>query len=265
MLFRLAARLSDADPELPFREAPFPEALIPGDVVRFADVVRLADVERWADVEPLAVVVRRFWLAPPLRAVDRFVVFVVGSESEVVVFRRVAGLDLLVVAIGFPHPEALFHLPASATPGEPVSNRRPRGSDEGHHGRAGRRRQGEGRWRRRPSTRCGAPGSRRRCSETRARSSSATSCRRSPWRAGRDPDQLGPDERPAAGERTGQAVRKGGGPALAAGATLAGFAGSPTGVGRATSWGPSAASLEAQKRSPIEVVLQGLTSRGSHS
>jgi hypothetical protein len=105
MLFRLPVRLSDAEPELPFRDAPFcdaplREALVPGDVVRFADVVRLADVERLAEF------VRRFWLAPPLRAVDRFVVFVLGSESEVVVFRRVAGLDFLVVAIGIPHPEA---------------------------------------------------------------------------------------------------------------------------------------------------------------
>jgi len=117
MLFRLPARLSDGEPEFPFREAPLREALVPAGAVRFADVVRLADVERLAEV------VRRFWLAPPLRAVDRFVVVVLGSELEVVVLRRVAGLDFLVVAIGFPHPESLFHLPASATPGRAVSNR----------------------------------------------------------------------------------------------------------------------------------------------
>jgi len=92
-------RLPDAEPELPFRDAPFCDAPLREGLVP-ADVVRLADVERLAEV------VRRFWLAPPLRAVDRFVVFVLGSESEVVVFRRVAGLDFLVVAIGFPHPEA---------------------------------------------------------------------------------------------------------------------------------------------------------------
>jgi len=97
MLFRLPARPSDAEPELPFwREAPFREALVPADVARFADVVRLVDAERLADV------VRRFWLAPPLRALDRFVVVVLGSELEVVVLGRVAGLDLLVVAIGCP-------------------------------------------------------------------------------------------------------------------------------------------------------------------
>ena len=64
---------------------------------------------RWTDADTVVQimeVVRRFWLAPPLRAVDRFVVFVLGSESEVVDFRRVAGVDFLVVAIGFPHPEA---------------------------------------------------------------------------------------------------------------------------------------------------------------
>jgi hypothetical protein len=103
----------------------------------------------------------------------------------------------------------------------------------------------------------------------------------------------------AAGERTGQAVRKGGGPALAAGATLAGVAagfalGARKGSGlgglrpltrrggardvlRAARGVETAAcqagelakelrllrraSLEAQKRSPIEVVLQALTRR----
>ena len=103
----------------------------------------------------------------------------------------------------------------------------------------------------------------------------------------------------AAGERTGHAVRKGGGPALAAGATLAGVAagfalGARKGSGlgglrpltrrggardvlRAARGVETAAcqagelakelrllrraSLEAQKRSPIEVVLQALTRR----
>jgi len=107
------------------------------------------------------------------------------------------------------------------------------------------------------------------------------------------------DQVQAAGERTGQAVRKGGGPALAAGATLAGVAagfalGARTGSGlgglrpltrrggardvlRAARGVETAAcqagelakelrllrraSLEAQKRSPIEVVLQALTRR----
>jgi hypothetical protein len=130
MLLRLVARPSDAEPELPFwrdapfrdapfgRDAPFRAALARDGVVCFGDVVRLADVERLADV------VRRFWVVPPLRAVDRFAVFVAGSEPEVVVFRRVAELDFLVVAIGFSHPEALFHLPGSATQAPAVSNRR---------------------------------------------------------------------------------------------------------------------------------------------
>jgi len=108
MLLRLVARPSDAEPELPFcrdapfrdapfgRDAPFRAALARDGVVCFGDVVRLADVERLADG------VRRFWVVPPLRAVDRFVVFVAGSEPEVVVFRRVAELDFLVVAIGSP-------------------------------------------------------------------------------------------------------------------------------------------------------------------
>jgi len=107
------------------------------------------------------------------------------------------------------------------------------------------------------------------------------------------------DQVQAAGERTGQAVRKGGGPALAAGATLAGVAagfalGARKGSGlgglrpltrrggardvlRAARGVETAAcqagelakelrllrraSLEAQKRSPIEVVLQALTRR----
>ena len=92
---RLPARPLEAEPEPPFwRDAPFEDAplrvpLARGDVVRLAAVVRLADV------------VRRFLLAAPLRAVDRFVVFVLGSEPDVVVLRRVAGLDFLVVAIGF--------------------------------------------------------------------------------------------------------------------------------------------------------------------
>ena len=103
----------------------------------------------------------------------------------------------------------------------------------------------------------------------------------------------------AAGERTGQAVRKAGVPALAAGATLAGVAagfavgarkgnglgglrplthrGGARDVLRAARGVETAAcqvgdlarelrllrheALEAQKRSPIEVVLQGLTRR----
>jgi hypothetical protein len=103
----------------------------------------------------------------------------------------------------------------------------------------------------------------------------------------------------AAGERTGRAVRKAGVPALAAGATLAGVAaGFALGARKGSRLGglrPLAhrgrardvlraargvetaacqagelakelrllrrASLEAQKRSPIEVVLQGLTRR----
>jgi hypothetical protein len=95
MLLRLPARPLEAEPKPPFwRDAPFEDAplrvpLARGDVVRLAAVVRLADV------------VRRFLLAAPLRAVDRFVVFVLGSEPDVVVLRRVAGLDFLVVAIGF--------------------------------------------------------------------------------------------------------------------------------------------------------------------
>ena len=107
------------------------------------------------------------------------------------------------------------------------------------------------------------------------------------------------DQLQAAGERTGQAVLRGGGPALAAGATLAGVAagfalGARKGSGlsglrpfphrggardvlRAARGVEAAAcqagelakelrllrraALEAQKRSPIEVVLQGLTRR----
>ena len=109
------------------------------------------------------------------------------------------------------------------------------------------------------------------------------------------------DQVQAAGERTGQVVRKGGGPALAAGATLAGVAagfalgarkgnglgglrplthrGGARDVLRAARGVEAAAcqagdlarelrllrraSLEAQKRSPIEVVLQALTRRPS--
>jgi hypothetical protein len=109
------------------------------------------------------------------------------------------------------------------------------------------------------------------------------------------------DQVQAAGQRTGQVVRKGGGPALAAGATLAGVAagfalgarkgnglgglrplthrGGARDVLRAARGVEAAAcqagdlarelrllrraSLEAQKRSPIEVVLQALTRRPS--
>jgi hypothetical protein len=107
------------------------------------------------------------------------------------------------------------------------------------------------------------------------------------------------DQVQAAGEGTGHAVRKGGGPALAAGATLAGVAaGFALGARRGSGLGGlrplthrsgardvlraargvetaacqagelarelrllRRASLEAQKRSPIEVVLQALTRR----
>jgi hypothetical protein len=41
--------------------------------------------------------------------------FVCASVCVAAVLRWVADLDFLVVAIGLPNPEALFHLPGSAT------------------------------------------------------------------------------------------------------------------------------------------------------
>src|SRR6185503_9488466 len=116
MLFRLPARPSGAEPELPFRRnAPFPDAppgrdepfraaLVVRDVVRLGEAVRVADD------------VRRFWLVVRLPDVVRSVAvfrfglavarddrpFVWAPDPDALVFRRVVDLEFLVVAIDSP-------------------------------------------------------------------------------------------------------------------------------------------------------------------
>src|SRR5436305_191778 len=127
MLFRLPARPSGVEPELPFRrdaplrdapfwrDAPFRAALPVCGVVRLGEVVRLAEaVRRFGlvvpppDVDRSVAVVPR--LGPAVARDDRPLVW--APDSEAVVFCRVADLEFLVVAIDFPHPERRFDPPA---------------------------------------------------------------------------------------------------------------------------------------------------------
>jgi len=127
MLFRLPAKPSGAEPELPFRRnAPFPDAppgrdepfraaLVVRDVVRLGEAVRVADD------------VRRFWLVVRLPDVVRSVAvfrfglavarddrpFVWAPDPDALVFRRVVDLEFLVVAIDSPILKA-FDPPATA-------------------------------------------------------------------------------------------------------------------------------------------------------